>query len=235
MIMNAREIPVSILSLKALKIDKVWFRGFTEKELEGEINSFVKRTSYDRYILISDDVIVSQASLDNLLSLQAEAEIVTGWCNIFVGQTLAALELKPIDSSGVDFYLKTLRKIPRKGVLPVVRYVYHRTPMKAIMNWLLYKHFPTMDQIWDKPPLFRTYFVAWALTSVSRACWLKYGFEYPSIEKAGHGSDAKFSMDANRDGLIMLCARDSFVFHLASKRNFIVGKVRPEVIFEEAK
>src|SRR2546428_12899914 len=96
MILHAREIPECLLSLKALKIDKVWFRGYTEKQVEPKMMEFIRSTFYQRYILISDDVIVTQQALDNLLELQDSGPVVTGWCNIFPGETLANLELKPL-------------------------------------------------------------------------------------------------------------------------------------------
>ena len=231
MIMHAREIPECILSLKALAIDKVWFRGYTEKQLEPKIRQFIESTSYDRYIMVSDDVIATQFALDNLIRHQKAADVVTGWCNIFPGETLANLELRPITEDRSALYFRIRDRIPR-STLPFIKKLYHKSPLKAVMNWVLYQHFPTEDEIWVQPEVFRTYFVGWALTSITRELWLKYGFHHAPGKNAGHGSDQKMSLDLANDGVEMLCARDSFIYHLGTIRNFIVGKVKPDVIFE---
>lgn len=232
MVMNARAIPECILSLKALKIDKAWFRGFTEAQLEEQITAFVKTTDYDRYILVSDDVIATQQALDNLLSLQGAGPVVTGWCNIFPGQTLANLVLRPIANESGSFYYRLREHMPKDAVKPLKR-LYAMGVIKAPVNLLLWRHFPDEEEVWAMPPLFRTYFVGWALTSLTRDFWLRYGFHY-STEKftGGHGSDAKMSSDLDRDGVKMLCARDSFVYHLGTMRNFLVGRVKPKVIID---
>lgn len=232
MVMNARDIPECILSLKALKIDKVWFRGFTEKQLEKEIDRFIRSTGYSHYIIVSDDVIVTQQALDNLLVNQSAGPVVTGWCNIFPGQPMVNLELESATPEN-SFYIRWRDRIP-KWAVPLVKRLYLYRPV----NWLLMKpinsHFPKIEKIWEQPPIFRTYFVGWALTSITRELWLKYGFKFPEMgtQRAGHGSDRAMSDDLENDGVVALCARDSFIYHLASVRNFIVGKVPPSVIFE---
>jgi len=232
MVMNARDIPECLLSLRALKIDKVWFRAFTEKQLEAEITRFVRSSDYERYILVSDDVIATQQALDNLLSLQGAGPVVTGWCNIFPGQTLANLVLKPLSKESSSFYYQLRERMPMSWVKALKR-LYASGLIKVPTNLLLYRHFPKEDEIWAMPPLFRTYFVGWAMTSIARDFWLRYGFHYSSDHfTGGHGSDARMSSDLEKDGVKMLCARDSFVYHLATMRNFIVGKAEPEVVKE---
>jgi hypothetical protein len=231
MIMHAREIPECILSLKALKIDKVWFRGYTEKLLEIEITEFIKKTDYDYYVLVSDDVIATQFALENLLKFQTRAKVVTGWCNIFPGQTLSNLELKPIIESKASLYIRVRDQLP-KWSLKYIKVVIKWPIFKQLIQWPIYNHFPLEDEIWSQAEVFRTYFVGWALTSIDRATWLKYGFRYPFSQKAGHGSDRAMSSDLLADNEIALCARDSFIYHLGTTRNFIVGKVKPEVIFD---
>ena len=229
--MNARDIPECILSLKALKIDKVWFRGFTEKELEPKISEFIKSTDADYYILVSDDTIVTQQALDNLLANQTKAEVVTGWCNIFPAQPMANLELK-LSTPENSAYIRWRDRLPRFA-LPFAKKVYVKFMVGSAYD-PVYKHFPSIEEIWRQPPLFRTYFVGWALTSMTRERWLKRGFRMPEefSQRAGHGSDRAMSDDLTEDGVVAMCARDSFIYHLASSRNFIVGKVPQEVRYE---
>ena len=232
MVMNAREIPECLLSLRALKIDKVWFRAYTEKQLTDKIRAFIEGTSYSHYILVSDDVIVTQQALDNLLANQTAGPVVTGWCNIFPGQQMANVELKEANPEN-SFYIRWRDRVPR-WALPFIKRLY----MYKAINWVLmkpiYAHFPKIDEIWDQPPIFRTHFVGWALTSITRELWLKYGFRFPEVgeQRAGHGSDRAMSDVLAKDGVVALCARDSFIYHLASVRHFLVGKSEPKVIFE---
>lgn len=228
--MNARDIPECLLSLRALKIDKAWFRGFTEKQLEEAIPTFIEASDYERYILVSDDTIVTQQALDNLLKLQDAGPVVTGWCNIFPGQTLANLELRPI-AINRDFYLRTRDEMPA-FLVPLIKWLWRKTPIKRLIDHFIYRHFPDEEEIWAQEPLFRTYFVGWSLTSISREMWLKHGFHYANTSKSGHGSDQKMSLDLAGENVVMLCARDSFIYHLGTVRNFIVGKVEPSVKFE---
>ena len=231
MIMNARDIPECILSLKALKIDKAWFRGYTEPQLEKVINDFVRTTDYGYYILVSDDVIVTEAALENLLEVNESADVVTGWCNIFAGKTVSNVELKPNIDGDASFYIRVRDMLP-KWSLPFIKSLYNIPGLAYFLEKPIYNHFPDEDEIWRQGPVFQTYFVGWALTSISRAAWLKYGFRYPVSTKAGHGSDRAMSQDLLNDGLKAYCARDSFIYHLRTTRNFIVGKEAPRVILD---
>lgn len=235
MVMNARDIPECINSIKALEIDKVWLRGFTETGLEARIREFIEKTDYDRYLLVSDDVIVPAGTLDALRRFEEKGPVVTGWCNIFPGRDLAALELRPIDGTNRDFYLRTRDEMPPFLVRPI-KWAYRNSKLaRSIIDEPIYAHFPKLEEIWAQPELFRTYFVGWALTSIDRDTWLRYGFKYSNTDRAGHGSDQNFSLRAAADGLEMLCVRDAFVYHMHSMRNFIVGKVDPKVVFDPMK
>lgn len=230
MIMHAREIPECMLSLKALQIDKVWFRGFTEPELGPEIATFIEYKKYDRYIMVSDDCIVTQQALDNLISLEHAAEVVTGWCNITPGKSMVNLELTPATPRNSP-YIRWRDRLPRWAV-PAAKWIYLKGPAGFGMQKAVYDHFPKIDEIWKQEPLFRTYFVGWSLTSISRRIWQRYQFRFPEDQRAGHGSDRAMSDDLARGGIIALCARDSFIYHLGSMRNFIVGKVPKKVIYQ---
>ena len=82
MILQPRAIPEAIDSLNKLDIEKVWFRGYTEMELETVLNDFIKNTDYDYYWIISDDVVVDNKPLEVLRSKLYEGEVVTGYCKL---------------------------------------------------------------------------------------------------------------------------------------------------------
>ena len=96
MILQPREIPEAIESLKNIDIDKVWFRGYTEKELCTILNRFVENTDYDFYWLISDDVIVGQEVWPLLRDAMGTYECVTGYCNLYQGSEYVNLTHTPL-------------------------------------------------------------------------------------------------------------------------------------------
>lgn len=84
LIMNPRAIPSAIQSLSELKIDKAWMSYYTEAELETVIPSIINVTNYDRYTIISDDVIATQTALDEVLRLHDNFpnRVACGWTNL---------------------------------------------------------------------------------------------------------------------------------------------------------
>ena len=231
MVMNARDIPECLLAIRALPIDKAWFRGFTETGLEPEIAKFVASTDYERYILLSDDTVPTEFALRNLLKVQDAGPVVTGWCNIFPGKPASSVELRPIENERTSVYLEVRDRIPRSWV-PVIKKLYKVPFLGEILEAPIYAHFPDLETVWAQAPVFRTYFVNWCLTSMSRDIWQRFPFQYHATRFAGHGSDQSESLRLAEAGVGMLCARDSFVYHIHSLRNFVVGKVKPEVVFE---
>ena len=60
MIMNARNIAPFKDCVDKLNIDKVWFKGYTEFELNTHINKFIQETDYDNYFLAPDDLLIKK-------------------------------------------------------------------------------------------------------------------------------------------------------------------------------
>ena len=82
MVLQPRAIPEAIESLNTLDIEKVWFRGYTEMELETVLNDFIKDTDYDYYWIIADDVVVDNKPLEVLRPKLYDGEVVTGYCKL---------------------------------------------------------------------------------------------------------------------------------------------------------
>lgn len=233
MVLNPRDIPECLMSIRALPIDKVWFRGFREDELTEPIRKFIESTNYDRYLIVSDDVIATPLSLENVLRYQEVAEVVTGWCNIFPDDTLVSLKLHPFgDDLRKPSRTRFLRDSVPDVLHPLIRSVIREGERVSWMTRKLYAHFPREEEIWAQKKLFRTYLLPWALTSMTRDLWLRYGFKPAEEDMRGAGSDLRASIELNKEGIVMLCSRDAFIFHLRTRRNFIIGKVSKEVIFE---
>ena len=156
---------------------------------------------------------------------------MTGWCNIFPGKLASSVELKPIENERTSVYLEIRDRIPLRFV-PRMKKLLKWPLIGAILEAPIYAHFPDLDTVWAEAPVFRTYFVNWCLTSMSREIWERFPFKYGSSKYSGHGSDQLESIRLAEAGVTMLCARDSFVYHINSLRNFVVGKVTPEVVLE---
>lgn len=84
LIMNPRNIPECMDAFDELTgVDKTYFSYFTETQLRSVLNLFISGNEYDRYALVSDDGILTQSALDNILTLHDEAgSVATGWVNL---------------------------------------------------------------------------------------------------------------------------------------------------------
>ena len=65
MIMNARNISAFKECVDKLHISKVWFKGYSEFELNTEINKFINETNFDNYFIVSDDLIINENLSDD--------------------------------------------------------------------------------------------------------------------------------------------------------------------------
>ncbi|MDE2022145.1 MAG: hypothetical protein KGI71_04545 [Patescibacteria group bacterium] len=228
MVMHARSIPSVLAAIASLKIPKVWFKGFTETQLATEIPRFIGSTRFDRYVLFGDDSIPTQAALDKILVASERLEAVTGWANLSPSVPLATVSLVPnppwhrITKSLPAFVGHGVRVLKDRGV----------PPLAQVHGGVVRLTFPPIETIRRQPPIFRTYFVSWSLTSLSRRLWLEHPFRYPVGLGSSYGSDVAMSDDLNDAEVKMWCCRDAFVYHLHSKQGFLVGKVKPEVIIE---
>jgi hypothetical protein len=230
MIMHAREIPECITPLKRLNLDKVWFRGFMQVQVEKEIRRFVRSTDYDRYILISDDVVMTQKALDAVLMWQKSFDILTGWCNLSPERWRANVILNPLKD--VPYY-RMGKRIPRFAGRHVAGLISGGIfPFKHLYEAVAFRSFPACSEIANLPEVFQTYFMGGPLLSMKKEHWLKYGFESPSWGGPAFGADMALSKQITEDGMKMWCVRDAFVYHLHTTRNFLVGKVEPVTIHE---
>ena len=103
MIMQPREIQECLDSLRALRIPKVWFRGFTESGLEPVIQEFIADHAYfTHFVIVSDDGIVTPGALDAVLKLAVHRPVVSGYCNLDMGEHLQIVNLRrpPLEEHG---------------------------------------------------------------------------------------------------------------------------------------
>jgi acetyltransferase-like isoleucine patch superfamily enzyme len=145
-ILQPREIPAAIESLKALPIDRVWFRAFREPALAPLLNRFIRETRYRNYILCADDVIVDPNALAIVRTLLKTHPTATGYCRIASDSEFVNVTKSPV----------TLKN----GAVPV---------------WDDYD-FYTMDEVKKFAGEFVVWFGGWALTGMRRELWLQYPF-----------------------------------------------------------
>jgi hypothetical protein len=261
MILQPRAIPEAIDSLNKLDIEKVWFRGYTEMELEIVLNDFIKDTDYDYYWIIADDVIVDNKPLEVLRPKLYEGEVVTGYCNLYQGS---------------DYVNLRLMKLPTLLPKEEVKHITQQIKYAGIESWIdeelwkksgnfysilsenrsydFWKHrvqelhlFPPylmsqeqVNQMGDN--YFQTYFAGWSFTGMSRDFWLNYPFQ---CSWKGMATDAQFAMRffEGECGEKIFTHKDSWFLHLKEdtangaflKRNWLVGEEEPIVHFGDGK
>ena len=226
MIMNARAIPECISSFKSLKgIDKAWFRGFTELQLENEISKFISLTNYDYYVINSDDTIVTQENISLIKNNANPNCMVSGWVKMSMSSGRASIQLK-------DTRLRYL--------MFIVAWTYGKFCPNNIKRLLLnFAKDTTVIKASDVeklPDVFRVYFHGMAFGCMSREMWIKYPFRvYHSrlswVEKSG--SDINICERLNRNNIPMYVIKKCYIVHLRSMQSFLVGKVKPSVILEK--
>lgn len=185
MIMNPRRIDEPVRSIAGLPVDQVWMTGFTEAELEGVIASIVGSTNYDRYVIVSDDVIVTRGAWRALVDADHAAldDVVnSGWCNLDmtdVGLRTSSVVGSPFSSGDA--------------------------PCDADYDWLL------MEDVLTGPPLRLTWFTGMCLTSMSRRQWERFPF---STLDGRAASDLSLSYRLQGQGVPIYAVRDAGVFHV---------------------
>ena len=221
MIMNPREIPECLQAFRALKVPKVWFKGFWQVQLETVVNEWIAGTDYDNYIMASDDLLPTQAALDEVRRGLASHEVFTGWCRFSPGSPRGALIIND-GGPGPAFDLMFR--------------LYHITGM-TIHNRLDYfklRRFASVSDIMKQPDEFPTAHVPFAFTGMRRRLWLEYPYRCEHSGRRPHGSSSDYMLSKRlrRDGVPMWAGRAAYFEHLRSLRNFVVGKVPPRVIEE---
>ena len=229
MVMHARKIRRCLEAIDSLRIEKVWFKGYTEAQLVSVINRFIEETDYDNYFIISDDGLPTQEALEKI-EAEMGREVVMGWSEYSPGSRYSNVRTKPL----VGWYMAM-----QKLRLWLVRWG-QRAGLGRIVSWIGTRHNPfvmlgaPISEVKRQPRIFRTYFNGWSLTGMSRKMWLRYPFSLESEigNQKVFGSDYSVSRRMNDDGVPMWCIRDAHIGHLHSMEGFFVGKVKPEVVFD---
>lgn len=192
MIMNARNQSTFRDCMDKLNISKVWFKGYTEFELNTEINKFIQETQFDNYYIVSDDLVIQPKAFELLQEKLKTHPIVTGW--------------------GVWRQNFDWTTIHRQDKL----YVYNQGP--SLPMWR--KHFQTVRtyEIDTLPEEFETAFTGWFYTGARREIWLKYPYQTMGVYKnqPGASTDAHWSKRILKGGEHkQMCFKQARVLHLS--------------------
>lgn len=192
MIMNARNQSAFRDCMDKLNVSKVWFKGYTEFELNTEINKFIQETQFDNYYIVSDDLVIQPKAFELLQEKLKTHPIVTGW--------------------GVWRQNFDWTTIHRQDKL----YVYNQGP--SLPMWR--KHFQTVRtyEIDTLPEEFETAFTGWFYTGARREIWLKYPYQTMGVYKnqPGASTDAHWSKRILKGGEYkQMCFKQARVLHLS--------------------
>lgn len=209
-VMNPRRIPECMAAFEAVSVDKVWLRGFTERQLVEVVPGVVaeaRRRGFSHLVVCSDDVVVSQRAVDAVLELlRAGDQVVTGFCALDASDPRVNLTSEPL-----------------RGPSPTV---------EAYSFWL-------RAQVEEWPERRgRSWFAGMCLTGMPLELWDAYPFA--CFGDPGYGSDFSLSVRLQMDGIPIVAARDGFVRHVketwnrrdvADEKRLLVGEIAAEVVW----
>lgn len=192
MIMTVRNISAVEESLKKIDIPKVWFKGYTEFELNEHINNFIKETNYDNYFITSDDAVVPLKTAKLLFEKIEKYPIVTGWCLWRQNQNWSTIQFQD--------------KL----------FMYNQGSNLPIFG----KHYNIVKshEIHKLPEEFETAFTGWCFTGARREIWLEYPFQ--TIGTHPHHPGASTDVHWSKRMLVdkkykQMCFKDAKIVHLS--------------------
>jgi hypothetical protein len=155
-VLNPRKIQPVLEAFDALHIERAYISGYTELELVPVLAQLVDSTDYTHYLVVSDDVIVSQRALDSVLGLlEAGHPVATAWCKL--------------DSSKECESVNIVRSPLRMSTPTMDSYDFYR--QEEVLDW--------PDEVVP------TWFAGMAPQGMSRELWQQFPFNTYSSGWAG--------------------------------------------------
>lgn len=207
LIMNGREIPECVDAFKALKIPKIWLRAYRTSVLGQAATDAISSTSFDNYLINSDDTIPTQAALDAVLETAERHEVCSGWCNVSPDKNLAALILQKLTSEP-----PTERSYPFITLDEVAK-----LPEEFEAHFTGNCFFSMRRNLWDRFPM--VYYR-------KKILWTRYG------RYRFHGSDYSWAFRLQQAEIPIIVKKSGFVLHLNSLAHMIAGIETPQTIFD---
>ena len=185
-VLNPRAIRECITSITELPVPKIWLTGYTEREIsEGVFLAVLAQYDFDRYFVVSDDVIVRPYAFDairHVLDLH-DAPVATGYSQ----------------RSHADWKVNLTRK-PLMDDLPTAG-AYDFRHFRDVVSW------PT--------PELPTWFTGMSLTGMSREMWRRFPFQCFVDDESplGYASDFHLSKRLQDAEVPIRAAREGFAYH----------------------
>lgn len=204
-VLNPREIDVCMSSIRSLDIDKVYFRAFDEPNLCGPINTFIRKYDYDNYLVISDDVIVTNHALSLVVGLLEYHEAATGYCLVSQEDDFVNITRSPLVRRQGFLYGPTLEDYE----------FYYKREVELFKN-----------------PIFVSWFGGWCLTGFSKKAWLSNRFVVmPSGRQSDYATCLEYGkrIYCHRDAYVEHLKKGILE---PNHDNFLVGVEEPEIIYE---
>lgn len=185
-VLNPREIPEVKICLDRIQDRKIFLQRYWENQLDFALRHAIDQTDDDFYVVVSDDVIVSQDALDavkHVLQFHPH-DFVTGYCNLDALSGRAGLVKEPL-----------------RGDVPVAE----------AYEWYTFDEIAEKKS----GSTFRTWFTPMCLTGAHRDTWLQYGLEaFPSAGGGWCATDFVLSKKLERDDVPVWAVVDALCWHL---------------------
>ena len=233
-ILHPRRLPFFLNSIEKIDfIDKVFAENMPSRLAYESLRSFALDKGYDYLILSSDDVVVEESALRKVIEavLTYNYPVTTGWCWVRPNLKLANITLMPP------------KNLEKRLNQPLFMHEYGFVPKEVIDGFV--EVGVKVVQVW---------FVGMSLTAIRqdvlrdwevRGWFFQQHFTFkPETYRGQKGFwscfDLWFSYDSWRKGYKKICVLDAYVEHSPvgyshDWRDLTVGKLEPNVRFEEAK
>lgn len=212
-ILNPRYLPECLLSLEQLNCDKVWVKNYTERDLETVLPDVFSQADHDNFIVVSDDVIATQAAFDEVEKLLNEGyKVATGYCNLDPVSEYCSLTKSPPKqpyATEATYDWMTLGEVHRDR--PDIIQTYHPSFAMTGMS----------REMWEKFP--------WR-------CFGKSG-------RLGWAADLDLSIRLRDSGIPIFAPKRAFIYHtkpnwkiadanVYERRALRVEKEAPDIVWE---
>lgn len=121
-VMNPRRIPACLEAFQSAPLDVAYVQGMREAEALLTINRIIRASRYDRFLIVSDDVIVTDTAIRAVVAASKLNDhwIVTGFCNLDADSPLVNITRRPLDGdtphpAAYDFYRRD--ELPQHGTI----------------------------------------------------------------------------------------------------------------------
>ncbi len=81
-ILNPRSIPQFHKAIEKINgISKLWIKYFPQDEAYKKAREFFLQSEYTHFMILPDDLIVTQADVDSIVNYDESYDSISGWCN----------------------------------------------------------------------------------------------------------------------------------------------------------